>query len=136
ARWITAIALTVASAGILAFADPDFPATPASLRLLLALAISLVVLNLTLSAAVAAIARRAFRARSMLELRPAGLLVLAAGVLVSRLTELHPGLLFGAFAGVALVGSLDRAALGKSALLGAGLTTALGLAAWLGYSAV
>lgn len=136
ARWITAIALMLASSFITGFADPGFGLDPASFRLFLALTCSLLVLNLTISLGVAAIAKRTLGAVSAVRLRPAGLLVLAAGVLISRLAEVHPGLLFGAFVGLSLVTELSRAGLAKHTLLSAGVTTGLGLLAWLGYSAV
>lgn len=123
----------LAAAILLGFADPGFGFTGASLRLLLAMIVSVVAINIGLSLIVMRVARRAFDVRAMLQPMPAALAIVALSVLVSRLAGISPGFLFGVVLGVAYARELrlrDDARLG---LLGVGLTIVAGLLAWLGY---
>jgi hypothetical protein len=126
--------LTILIAAILlGFADPGFGFTGQSVRLLLAMILAVVAINIGLSLIVMRVARRAFDVAAMLRPMPAALAIVAVSVLVSRLAGISPGFLFGIVLGVAYARELrlrDDARLG---LLGAGLTIAAGLLAWLGY---
>jgi hypothetical protein len=132
-RWVGTILTVLAAAILLGFADPGFGFTGASLRLVLAMVISVVAINVGLSLIVMRVARRAFDVRAALQPMPAALAIVALSVLVSRLAGISPGFLFGVVLGVAFARELrlrDDARLG---LLGVGLTIAAGLLAWLGY---
>jgi hypothetical protein len=127
-------ALTILVAAILlGFADPGFGFTGQSVRLLLAMILAVVAINIGLSLIVMRVARRAFDVFAMLRPMPAALAIVAVSVLVSRLAGISPGFLFGIVLGVAYARELrlrDDARLG---LLGTGITLAAGLLAWLGY---
>jgi hypothetical protein len=69
-----------------------------------------------------------------LQFRWASLLVLLAGVVVSRLLDLSPGIIFGLVAGLVIVDSLPVAARGRLALVGAAFALVIGAAAWAGYA--
>jgi hypothetical protein len=127
-------ALTILIAAILlGFADPGFGFTGQSVRLVLAMILAVVAINIGLSLIVMRVARRAFDVFAMLRPMPAALAIVAVSVLVSRLAGISPGFLFGIVLGVAYARELrlrDDARLG---LLGTGITLAAGLLAWLGY---
>jgi hypothetical protein len=127
-------ALTVvAAAFLLGFADPDFGVNGASVRLLLAMVISVAAINIGLSLLVMRVARRAYDVSALLKPMPAALAIVAVSVLVSRLAGISPGFLFGIVLGVTYARELrlrDEARLG---VLGVGLTIAAGVLAWLGY---
>src|SRR5690606_38237273 len=105
----------------------------ASARLLLAMVISLTVVNVGVSLLVMAAARRRYGVASVLEPMPAALLLVALSVLVSRLAGLSPGFLFGLVVGVAFARELRKREDGILAVLGIGATILLGVAAWFGY---
>ncbi|MBX3196050.1 MAG: hypothetical protein KF727_13235 [Microbacteriaceae bacterium] len=69
-----------------------------------------------------------------LQFRWASVLVLIAGVVVSRLFDLSPGIIFGLVAGWVIVDSLPVAARGRLALVGAVFALIVGAAAWAGYA--
>jgi hypothetical protein len=62
---------------------------------------------------------------------PAGLVVAATCVLVSRLTDFQPGYLYGLIVGVAFGGSLSAQEQGHSIALGAVATLVVAIAAWV-----
>lgn len=126
--------LTIAIAALLlGFADPDFGFTGQSVRLLLAMILAVVAINIGLSLIVMRVAKRSFDVGALLTPMPGALAIVAISVLVSRLAGISPGFLFGIVLGVTYARELrlrDDARLG---LLGVGLTLAAGLLAWLGY---
>ncbi|MBX3195014.1 MAG: hypothetical protein KF727_07960 [Microbacteriaceae bacterium] len=133
--WVGTSITVLAAAVILGFADPGFGFTGASLRLVLAMVVSVVAINIGLSLVVMRVARRAFDVTAVLQPMPAALAIVVLSVLVSRLAGISPGFLFGIVLGIAYARELrlrDDARLG---LLGVGLTIAAGLLAWLGYGA-
>lgn len=62
---------------------------------------------------------------------PAGLLVAATCVLISRLSSFEPGYLYGVIASLAFQGTLPKNEQGHTAALGAVASLAVALAAWL-----
>ncbi|MEP6479617.1 MAG: FGLLP motif-containing membrane protein, partial [Rhodoglobus sp.] len=134
--WLGGTLLVAIAAVILGFSDPGFGFNGASVRLWVALMISLVVMNVAVSAIVMAVSKRRFSIAGALEPLPAALILVAVSVLVSRLLDIQPGFLFAAVLGVAFAGELRKKADGQLALLGVGLTLVIGLAAWALYSAL
>lgn len=135
-RWVGTIGIIAGTAVVLGFADPGFGFNGASLRLWMALVISIVLLNVVVSSIVMSVAERRFRIGSTLEPMPAALLLVAASVIVSRLAGIQPGLLFSIVLGIAFAYELSRRQDALLTMLGVGLSIAIGVAAWLGYSAL
>lgn len=67
---------------------------------------------------------------------PLGLVVAAACVLLSRLTDFQPGYFYGLVCGIAFGTALARTEEGHTAAVGAVVTMALAVAAWFAWSAV
>ena len=135
-RWVGTIGILAGTAVVLGFADPGFGFNGASLRLWIALVVSIVLLNVVVSSIVMSVAERRFRIGSSLEPMPAALLLVAASVIVSRLAGIQPGLLFSIVLGIAFAYELSRRQDALLTMLGVGLSIVIGVAAWLGYSAL
>jgi hypothetical protein len=133
---VSATIVGVAATIILAFASPTFGFNGASLRLLLALFISVVVINVGISSIVQLVARQRLHLASSLEALPATLLLVAASVLISRALGVEPGFLFGFVLGIKFAVELGKRREALLALLSIGLTMVVGVGAWLGYSAL
>lgn len=132
-QWVATTLSVLAAAFVLGFADPDFGFNGSSVRLFLAMIISVATINVGLSLIVMRVARKAFDVSSVLKPMPAAIAIVAISVLVSRLLGISPGFLFGIVLGVQYARELrlrDEARLG---VLGVGLTIAAGVLAWLGY---
>ena len=131
--WVGSSLTILAAAILLGFADPDFGFNGASVRLVIAMVLAVVAINIGISLIVMRVARRAFDVSALLKPMPAALAIVGISVLVSRLAGISPGFLFGIVLGIAYARELklrDEARLG---VLGVGLTIAAGLIAWLGY---
>jgi hypothetical protein len=131
--WVGTGLTILAASVLLGFADPDFGFTGASVRLVLAMMLAVVTINIGLSLVVMKVARQAFDVAAVLKPMPAALAIVGVSVLVSRLAGISPGFLFGIVLGIAYARELklrDEARLG---VLGVGLTIGAGLVAWLGY---
>lgn len=134
--WVGSGLTILAAAFLLGFADPDFGPNGASVRLLLAMILAVLAINVGITAIVMRVARRAFDVSATLQPMPAALAIVALSVVVSRLAGISPGFLFGVVLGVVYARELklrDEARLG---ILGAALTIAAGLIAWTGYGLV
>lgn len=132
-QWVATGLSVLAASFVLGFADPDFGFNGASVRLFLAMIISVLTINVGLSLIVMRVAKRSFDVSAVLKPMPAAIAIVAISVLVSRLLGISPGFLFGVVLGVAYARELklrDEARLG---VLGVGLTIAAGVLAWLGY---
>ncbi|MBE0010478.1 MULTISPECIES: hypothetical protein [unclassified Arthrobacter] len=132
-QW-AAIAGGVVIASILSgFIDPEFGLNPGSLRMFLSFAVTFMVEGL-LGLAVIALILRSRGETVGLHLRYGSLLVIVAAVVLSRVTEFQPGVVFGLIIALsyASTGSLRR----EAALTGAevGYVLALGIGSWLTYS--
>ena len=131
------IALSVAAtAVILGFADPTFGFTGASVRLLLGMLISVVVINIGIYLLVLRLAKRSYGVAGTLRSLPGALIIVALSVLVSRLAHISPGFLFGLVLAVVYTSELQAAQRAKLVILTTGFTIAAGILAWLGYSAL
>ena len=132
-----AIALSVvATAVVLGFADPAFGFTGASVRLLLGMLVSVVVINIGIYALVLRLAKRSYGVTGTLRSLPGALIIVALSVLVSRLADISPGFLFGLVLAVVYTSEIQEAQRAKLVILTTGLTIAAGILAWLGYSAL
>lgn len=118
-----------------AFVDPDFGWNPMSARVLVTLFLSFVLFNLGTWSLVRVVARRLQPdSKPLLRFRWGSLLLVALAVLLARLLQLEPGIIFGLVAGVAYATALRASRSAVIALVGAGFGLALGLVAWAGYS--
>lgn len=74
--------------------------------------------------------------RMPLEFRWGSLLILLAGVVVSRVFDITPGIIFGLVAGLAIADSIPKAGRGRLALVAAVFALVTGALAWTGYAFV
>lgn len=74
--------------------------------------------------------------RMPLQFRWGSLLILAAGVVVSRVLDINPGIIFGLVAGLVIADSIPKAARGKLMFVSAGFAIVVGIAAWVGFAFV
>ena len=118
-----------------AFVDPDFGWNPMSVRVVLTLFASFVLFNVVTWAIVRVIARRLQpESDPVLRFRWGSLFLVALAVVVARLLQLEPGIIFGLVAGVAYGTALRASRSAAIALVGSGFGLALALVAWVAYS--
>jgi hypothetical protein len=118
-----------------AFVDPDFGWNPMSIRVVLTLFASFVLFNLVTWAIVRAIARRIQPdSEPLLRFRWGSLVLVILAVVIARLLQLEPGIIFGLVAGVAYGTALRASRSAIIALVGSGFGLALALVAWVAYS--
>ena len=112
--------------------DPHFGFNRASLLTYSAVIIA-VLFGVGVSTLVGYVYRRARRLTTSARLTalPAGLIVAAACVLVSRITQFQPGYLYGIICGVAFAATLPRDHNGRLIAISSAVTLALGVVAWL-----
>ena len=124
-----------AAAIIGAFVDPEFGLNPMSLRVVLTLLASFVIFNLATWAIVKAVALRIQPdSKPYLRFRWGTLTILALAVLIARLLELKPGIVFGLVAGIAFAAVLRKTGSAATVLAGSGFALVLGAIGWVGYS--
>ena len=119
-----------------AFVDPDFGFDPTGIRTTLAIFAAFVVtvaLGWAVVATVMALAARGSRPR--VEFRPLSLIIVVAGVVISRLTGFEPGVIFGLIAGIGFGAILSDRVRATSSFIGLGFLAIVGGASWIGYSA-
>jgi hypothetical protein len=125
----------VAAALIGGFVDPAFGLNLMSLRVLVSGLLGFLVFNLGVWTLVKVIVRRVQPdARPYIRFRWGSLVVVAIAVVVARLLEFNPGVIFGLVAGLAFGMTL---ALSKDALvvlLGSGFGLVAAAIGWIGYS--
>ena len=118
-----------------AFVDPDFGWNPMSIRVVLTLFASFVLFNVVTWAIVRVIARRLQPdSDPVLRFRWGSLILVILAVVIARLLQLEPGIIFGLVAGVAYGTALLASRSAILALVGSGFGLALALIAWVGYS--
>jgi hypothetical protein len=71
--------------------------------------------------------------RMPLAFRWGSLLILVAGVALSRVFDINPGIIFGLVAGLVIADSIPRADKGRLALVSAVFALVVGIGAWIGY---
>ncbi len=134
--WGGIAATTLAAAVILGFADPGFGFNGSSARLLLAMIVSVIVVNLAVAQLVNLFARSRYQVASSWQPMPAALLLVALSVAVSRMAGISPGFLFGLVIGVIFARELHKRHDAIVALFGVGLTVALGVLSWFALGVV
>lgn len=118
-----------------AFSDPEFGVNPMSLRVVLTLLASFVLFNLATWAIVRRVTERIQPdSGPYLRFRWGTLFILALAVLIARLLELQPGIVFGLVAGIAFAVTLRRSASAATVIAGSGFALVLGAVGWVGYS--
>jgi hypothetical protein len=134
-RWIFLAVGMVLAAFIACFVDPQFGLNGMSLRLFLTLLVTFVVFNVGAWGAITLVLRRVDpAARPTLRFHPATIVAVALAVLLSRLLDFNPGIVFGLVAGVTFAVTL---VLSKEAIViiaGSGYAAAVALVAWIAYS--
>jgi hypothetical protein len=130
--WVSAGATLCAAAAIVTLSSP-VQTQPAYLRLFIAVAAALALVNLMATVPPSLVAKAAFGVVSSARVRPGLLLVSAAAALVSRLADLDPVLVFGLVTGLVVAGTdaghrVERGRLATVQVLGLLL---LGAVAWL-----
>ena len=133
-RWVASLTLVVIAAFLLGFSNPEFGLNPQSFRVFIGLTISLVVLNVGIGSLVSFISRRRFGIGELLVPMPAGLIIVILSVVLSRLAGISPGFLFGLVVGMVYVHKLGTKRRALLFLMLIGITMAVGLLAWVGYS--
>lgn len=126
----------VLAAVIAGFVDPAFGFNPMSVRLVITGLISFVLLNVIgWVVVIAALRKIQPDAHPTITFRFGSLIVVALTVLVARLLQFEPGVIFGLVAGltfaITLVASKDALVI----LLGSGAALVMAIGAWIGYSA-
>ena len=134
-RWTFLGAGMLLAAFIAGFIDPNFGFNGLSVRLYLTLLATFVLFNVGAWLVVRAVMRRVQPdASPSLTFHPASLLVVAVAVLLSRLLQFDPGIVFGLVAGTTFAVTL---ALSREAIViitGTAYAAAVALVAWIGYS--
>ena len=132
---VTTAAALLAAAAIVTLSAP-VESQPAYLRLFVAAAAGLAVVNAVATLAPRALGRAAFGVVSSPRLRLALLLVSAALALVSRLADLEPALVFGLVTGLVAAEAASRIDRGRLATVQVLCLLVLGAVAWLVSGAV
>jgi hypothetical protein len=118
-----------------AFVDPAFGLNWMSLRVVLTLFFSFVLFNLAAWVVVQRVARRIQPdSQPYLRFRWGSLAIVAVAVLVARLLELQPGVIFGLVAGIAYAVTLQASRSAIITLVGSGFGLVLAFVAWIVYS--
>jgi len=104
--------------------DPEFGLNVTTAALVVSLALGVGMVTLVYEGAQALLASKTAGVRSSVQLQPLGIVIAAASVLVTRLTDVHPGIVLGVIAGAA-VGSHDARLQGR--LVAAAMVGIIGL---------
>jgi hypothetical protein len=124
-----------ASAIVASFIDPRFGLNPMSVRILLTVFGAFVVYNLLGWMLVKVAVRRIEpTANPRVQFRWGSILVLVVAVLVSRLLDFSPGIVFGVVAGLTFAVALAASKRAVVVLIGSGFALGAGLVAWVLYS--
>jgi hypothetical protein len=134
-RWLL-LGIGMALAALIAcFIDPRFGVNPLSVRLYLTLLFTFALFNVGAWAVVSSVMKRVQpEAKPVLTFHPASLLVVAAAVLLSRLLQFDPGIVFGLVAGTTFAVTLALSREAVVIIAGTAYAGAVALLAWIGYS--
>ncbi len=127
---VTTVAVVLASAALVTLSGP-VESQPAYLRLFLAVAAGLAIVNAVATVVPAAVAKVTLGVVAAPRIRPALLLLSAALAVFSRLADLDPVLVFGLVAGLVVAETAARSARGTLATVQVLCLLALGAVAWL-----
>lgn len=132
--WLFVPGLVIAAI-ISGFVDPSFGVNAMSARLLVTAFLSLLVFNVAAWWLVRVVMRtRHPDAVSTIRFRWGSLLLVAIAVLIARLLDFHPGVIFGLVAGLVFATTLSKAKNALVVILGTGFGLAVALLAWVGFS--
>jgi MFS family permease len=134
APFVAGLALTTATALLFGFADPRFGFSLASLRLFLGLAIALAIVSYLTNAVVGRIMRGRWKVDVEVSLRPLGVILTVAGVVVSRVLDFSPGFLIGLVLGLVISEKHLAKQAWRAVLLRSSILLGLALLAWLAFS--
>lgn len=133
-RWLVWVGF-VAAAIVAGFVDPAFGINPMSARMLVTGFLSFLVFNVLGWALVSRVVRRIQPdAKPVVNFRWGSLVIVLVAVLVARLLEFSPGVIFGLVAGLTYAITLVASRKALVVLVGSGFALAAGLVAWIGYS--
>ncbi len=134
--WLFIPGLLIASI-ISGFVDPSFGLNAMSARLLVTALLSLLVFNVAAWSLVRVIMRKRHPdAVSTVTFRWGSLVLVTVAVVVARLLEFHPGVIFGLVAGLVFATTLSKAKNATVVILGTGFGLAVALLAWVGFSVI
>ena len=132
-----AAATLLAAAVVSGFVDPDFGTGASTPRVLLSIMLGFTIDVLFGWVAMLILLPRIIKGvDARLDVRPATLLIVLGAVLVTRLTEFEPGIVFGLVAGVAVGATLATAERVRVALAGLSWGYGLAVLAWITYAAL
>lgn len=118
-----------------AFVDPNVGFNWMSLRLVITLFFSFLLFNLAAWQVVRSVARRLQPdSQPYLRFRWGSLAIVAIAVVVARLLELQPGVIFGLVAGIAYAVTLQASRSAQIVVVGSAFGLILAMVGWLGYS--
>lgn len=118
-----------------AFVDPDFGLNPMSARVVVTLFLSFLLFNLLAWFVVRRVALRLQPdSDPYLRFRWGSLALVVLAVVVARLLQLEPGVIFGLVAGIAYATTLKAAKSAVITIVGSAVGLVLALVAWVGYS--
>jgi hypothetical protein len=124
-----------ASAIVASFIDPRFGLNPMSVRILLTVFGGFVIYNILGWMLVKAVMRRIEpTANPRVQFRWGSIVVLLVAVLVSRILDFSPGIVFGVVAGLTFAVALAASKRAVVVLIGSGFALGAGLIAWVFYS--
>lgn len=133
-RWLVWIGFVVAAI-IAGFVDPAFGANAMSARVLVSGFLSFLVFNFAAWTLVRVIVRRVQPdSKPIVNFRWGSLVIVLAAVLVARLLDFNPGVIFGLVAGLTYAVSLVASRQALVVLVGSGFALVIALLAWAGYS--
>lgn len=134
--WLFIPGLLIAAI-ISGFVDPSFGLNAMSARLLLTAFLSLLVFNVAAWSFVRAIMRKRHPdAVATIRFRWGSLILVAVAVLLARLLEFQPGVVFGLVAGLVFATTMSKAKNATVVILGTGFGLAVALVAWVGFSVI
>lgn len=132
--WLFILGLLAASV-ISGFVDPSFGLNAMSARLLVTAFLSLLVFNVAAWFLVRVIMRKRHPdAVATVKFRWGSLILVTVAVLIARLLDFHPGVIFGLVAGLVFATTMSKAKNAMVVILGTGFGLAVALLAWVGFS--
>jgi hypothetical protein len=135
-RWLVWVGF-VAAAVVAGFVDPAFGFNYMSLRVLITGFLSFALFNVVGWALVKAVVNRIQPdAKPVVNFRWGSLIVVLVAVLVARLLEFSPGVIFGLVAGLTYAVALVSSRKAIVVIVGSAFALALGLVGWVAYSLI
>lgn len=117
------------------FVDPSFGANAMSARVLVTAFLSLLVFNVIAWTLVRAIVRKRHPdSTATITFRWGSLILVAIAVLIARILDFNPGVIFGLVAGLVFATALTKSRDALVAVLGAGFGLVVALVSWVAFS--